>query len=165
MRRRLLTSRHRVALEKEAVESLNQLGEIREELAPASSRPSALRDLALRHVCCSVRAWGKPSADLIGRGAFRELQAAHGCGGDPVTVAPLNLDLISLGGAGEPLDLSKLVADGCDEVHRFCEEYCLPTSAAEMALMQEGVPRLPHMDLSLRQPRQYERLILLFFEK
>lgn len=165
MKRRHLASHHSLSWECEAITALNQLsGCCAEDAGTVLGDDSVLQEWARRHVADCVQSWGKPAADLTGRGAFRELQASHGYGGEPVTVAPFDSDLISLGSTDEPRDLAGLVAGGRDDVERFCSEYRLPRCIAEAELLKEGVPRRPYMDLSLRQPRNYEKLLAMMLE-
>ena len=113
----------------------------------------------------SVHKWGKPDGDLTGRGAFEELQACHMYTGEKVTVAPLDISLLSLSGAGAAKDLAHLVPGGGGEVERFIRDCCLHKDQAEAGLQHEDVPRRPYLDPSLRNPRKYEKLLNLLDER
>ncbi|CAK0899851.1 unnamed protein product, partial [Prorocentrum cordatum] len=128
---------HRPDWESDVARALNELGGYQDTLAsepvgggtdgasPAQFRP-LVHDLGLSHVRECVARWGQPPADLTCRGAFRELQASHSYQGSPVSVALLNLDLLSLPAAGMPQDLGGLVENDRDEVQKFVEDYLLP---------------------------------------
>jgi hypothetical protein len=96
VRRRLQASERRSSWEHEAIIALNELSGNRDLDSPCAGADdnSVLQDWARRHVADNVRSWGKPTAGLTRRGAFLELQASHGYGGEPVAVAPLDLDLL-----------------------------------------------------------------------
>ncbi|CAK0870540.1 unnamed protein product, partial [Prorocentrum cordatum] len=128
---------HRSDWESDVARALNELGGYQDTSAsepvgvgtdkasPAQFRP-LVHDLGLTRVRECVAWWGKPPADLTCRGAFRELQASHSYQGSPVSVAPLNLDLLRFPAAGVPQDLGGLVENGRDEVQKFVEDYLLP---------------------------------------
>ena len=166
VRRRRLAADHVDSWVADVATTLNSLGGFsKEECSRSNSaKKPILHDVALTHVRRSVQTWGKPPVDLSCRGAFRELQASHSYGGDPVHVAPLDLKLLSLVGAGDPRPLDQLLEGGCDEVRQFCDEFCLPNGLAEGRFGKERKPKC-HLDPSLRQPRVYEELVRAMLEK
>ena len=77
----------------------------------ALPRP-AVHEAGVSHVLNTVQSWGKPPVDLKGREAFRELQAGHSYVGAALHVAPMDISLLSLGGAGCPVPLQELLQEG-----------------------------------------------------
>ena len=72
--------------------------------------PTVMQRCALRHILRSCAAMGKPLADLDRQGALDGL-LAHKCNmGQPVALAPLDVDLLSLPSAGScPTDVTLLL--------------------------------------------------------
>ena len=173
VRRRLEARGHASAWAAEAAACLNELGGVAEPPFPQKgllerslvTDAPAVRAKAEQHIINSVQSWGKPPADLSGRGAYQELQANHAYTGEPVHVAALDISLLSLAGAGDAKPLDSLLRGGDVEVESFVTNFLLPKEQAAEHLRMTGVPRRPHLDPSLRNPRQYEKLIMLMYEK
>lgn len=143
------------------VDALNELGgySLHDVVQHAGMANPKTHIAGRQHVKECVKFWGKPPPELSRRGAFRELQASHGYDGAPVTVVAMDLDLLSLRGAGEPRGLDGLLRGGRAEIRRFCEDFCLPKDQAGRALREDSVLRSPYCNPLLRQPRRYEELI------
>ncbi|CAK0809251.1 unnamed protein product, partial [Prorocentrum cordatum] len=124
-----------------------------------------VHDLGMANVRASVERWGRPPADLASQGAFDELRANHSYEGAPVAVAPMDMGLLSLSGAGAPADLAQLLRDGRSEVRGFVKGFLLPKDQADVRLGLEGVPRRPYSDPLLHRPREYERLLAIMSSK
>ena len=87
------------------------------------------------------------------------LQSKHSYTGEPVTVAPMDLDLLSVPSGNLPRDLGGLVGDE-EEVRRFCKEFQLPKEEAERCLEAEGL-KAPYYDPKLRGEAFYAKLLRL----
>ena len=148
--------------------SLNEMGghQCKDTVVCSSSRfRPRVHDLGMANVRASVERWGRPPVDLTCQGAFNELRANHSYEGAPVAVAPMDMGLLSLGGAGVPADLVQLLRDGRSEVRGFVKDFLLPKDQAEGRLGLEGVPRRPYSDPLLHRPREYERLLAVMSSK
>ncbi|CAK0807270.1 unnamed protein product, partial [Prorocentrum cordatum] len=168
VRRRLEARSHADQWCADVARSLNEIGGhlCKDTDACRSSRfRPRVHDLGMARVRASVERCGRPPADLTCQGAFDELRANHSYEGAPAAVAPMDIGLLSLSGAGALADLAQLLRDGRSEVRGFVKDFLLPKDQADVRLGLEGVPRRPYSDPLLHRPREHERLLAVMSSK
>ena len=84
---------------------------------------------------------GRPPEGMTRQGALSELLAGRGYLGESAsTVAPLDIDLLSLPRAGSPVPLAALLGPGGQQVvEDFIRRKVLPNDVAEGRLKECGV--------------------------
>ncbi|CAK0870850.1 unnamed protein product [Prorocentrum cordatum] len=145
----------------ELVTALNQLDAGDDApRAPAARKPSLVQQLAMERFAHACAAMGSPG-DLALQAALRELRGpgAHGdC--EPVSLAPLSVDLLSLPAAGaQPRPLADLSGRGGKQrLCQFFESKVLPKHVAEARRVEDGFKRA-YLDPLLRRPDKYAEFL------
>lgn len=114
MRRRVLRSHHTTGLVNEALGCLNEMF-CGYDVGEVAGQRSAAQESAVAMVARAAQRLGKPPECMSGQGALRELLSRRGYADEPVALAPIKLDLLSL----PPVD-RRLVAlgSGCGRCRR-----------------------------------------------
>ena len=111
--RRRLKRAHIEEWAEDCVQALNEMSGHGAAKSEPNHGPTVMQRCALRHVLRSCAAMGKPPAGLTCEGALDGLLANKCFSGQPVALAPLDIELLSLPAAGsQPIDLATLVGDG-----------------------------------------------------
>ena len=169
-RRRLHRRECESASVRECVAALNWLndGSWSKEASGKVRQPNLSQRMALDHVRERVSLMGAPPTDLSAEGPLRELCGSPGyedVDGIPASLAPLDLELLSLPAEGHrPSSLAALWggSSGSVLVEEFCRKRVLPISQAQEAL-RENAPKRSYMDPSLRHIAAYHRLVCRLF--
>ena len=146
----------------DCVQALNEMfsghGEVNDK---PTHGPTVMQRCALRHILRSCAAMGKPPAELTCEGALDGLLANKCYQGQPVALAPLDVDLLSLPTAGSaPTDLATLVGgSGAAMVEEFVKSKVFPEEEAAERLRRSRVVK-PYMDPGVaRDRRKYADLL------
>ncbi|CAK0874821.1 unnamed protein product, partial [Prorocentrum cordatum] len=141
--------------------TLNELDRGSADPHPQGQRASAGQERSLGMIQAAVAELGRPPADLTRQGALAELLAKRSYTGEKVSVARLDISLLSLPAGGDgPRALTTLLGDeGPMVVDAFLRDKVLPPSEAAARVAESALKR-PYYDPSLQgRPRRYARLL------
>ena len=127
----------------DCVQALNEMSGGAEAKAVPSHPPTVMQRCALRHVMRSCAAMGRPPAELTREEALHGLLSNKCYDGQPVALAPLDVDLLSLPAPGSvPTAIAELAGeDGAAMVQWFVQNKVLPEKEAAEKLRRCSVPR------------------------
>ena len=155
--RRRLASKHAERWVNDVVSTLNALYSGTEDggsFEDAIGRPTAAQALCHDRLCEAVRSVGKPPPDLDGPGAFNELRARQGYVGEPATLAPLSVDLVSLPRSGSsPSPLEKILGDGARYVERVLTAKLFDRARAGDNIAASGL-KVPYYDPHIKHNKR-----------
>ncbi|CAK0872357.1 unnamed protein product [Prorocentrum cordatum] len=141
--------------------TLNELDRGSADPQPQGQRASAGQERSLGMIQAAVAELGWPPADLTRQGALAELLAKRSYTGEKVSVARLDISLLSLPAGGDgPRALTTLLGDeGPMVVDAFLRDKVLPPSEAAARVAESALKR-PYYDPSLQgRPRRHARLL------
>ena len=143
--RRLQARNHVDDWVKDIVSSLNAMFMGSEDLGnfEGDVKPTLSQRICVAQLRQAVLDVGKPPTDLSGREALSELQAHSNYTGDPVALAPMEIDLVSLPPAGSKAAKMDLV---------FGEEARKYTQRISSRILAEGDVKELKRELGLRRP-------------
>ena len=121
---------------------------------------------AVAVVNAAVSRLGAPPSDVSPEAALSELLAKSAYGGEPATLAPLDISLLSLPRVGRrPISVTDALGESAGgKIVEALKSAVLPKELADERVRETGVRR-PYSDPALRQPGTYSQVIRLLLER
>ena len=159
-RRRLLARQHTAELAESAVTALNEMYCGPDGRKCVHAHPSAAQTASLDFLLNEARDLGPPPDDLSCQGALTELLAKHSYSGTPVTVAPFDVDEISLPPAGgRPVDIVQAAGESGRKIVEGLLSKVLPPEQARAKLEAAGLKKAYSDPIFKRKPQVYARFL------
>ncbi len=129
-------------------------------------RPTLSQKICLEQLRMSVLDAGKPPDGISGREALSELQAKAGYTAEPVHLAPMDVDSVSLPSLGSKAASMAMIFE--EEAEKFVHRLMTKVSAEEKVLQRkdEAGLRAPYVDPLLKNcPRRYGQFCRMLHER
>ena len=159
MQRRRRRREHSEAWCLEAVDALNEMQAGPEPFRRENLKASGAQMEFCNYLREAVAQLGRPPSDLNEKGALSALLSRRGYTGEPATLAPLEVDLLSLPPPGHaPLQLEAIIGgDGVELIRGLMAKLLLKEEAARN-ILKTGLRR-PYQDERLRDRRRHLQLV------
>eukprot|EP00971_Amphidinium_carterae_P152973 3032700-Amphidinium_carterae.1 len=165
VRQRLSKVRRAAVMSREVALALN---EIHDGKSPSWSHcpPNATQRSACDHIGQCVRAMGEPPEDLHGPEALRALWAKAGYQEESGTIAPLDVEKLSLPSPERaPVPLEEVGGEAGSQIVQRVLLKRIPCKEIVSGRIEQSGIRRPYVDPGLRNPQRYAGLVVALLER
>ena len=151
--RRRLKHGHTAGIVNDAILTFNQMHAGRDDCPGTRREPTEAQSAALASQWHAASQLGAPPDGLTCQGALSELRAKLSYGGEPASLAPLDVDLLALPRPGfTPISVTDIAGEEGRLILERITNKLLPRSEAEGRIKECGVKRV-YEDPGLRRSR------------